>query len=125
MFGQKKILINYRNIQLGKIKMKFIKQIPHQSARSPKITDDYFDEEALRIKEVGKLYGIDLYYPIVNCIRGNDTKISLDVTQSRKDDFANLSNHLKAIGYKSSIERIVWEGAGWFDSLEVDLNTKK
>lgn len=105
--------------------MKFIKQIPHQSARSPKITDDYFDEEALRIKEIGLLYGIDLYYPIINYIRNNYKILGCDVSQIRKDDFIKLSNHLNAIGYKSSIKRIVWEGVGWFDSLQVDLNMKK
>jgi hypothetical protein len=105
--------------------MKFIKQIPHQSARSPRITDDYFDEEALRIKEIGKLYGIDLYYPIVDYIRNNSRVLYCNVHHTRRDDYVKLSNHLNAIGHKALIDRIVWEGAGWFDTLVVDLNIKK
>jgi len=105
--------------------MKFVKQIPHQSARSPKITDDYFDEEALRLKEIGLLYGIDLYYPIVNYIKNNARILYCDVHHARRNDYVKLSNHLHAIGYRAIIDRVVWQGAGYFDALTVYLNKNK
>ncbi len=97
--------------------MNFVKEIPRQTARSPKITDDYFDKEALEIINAGKLYGIDLHYPVVNCISRKDNEIIKDVFQRYKDDYVKLVAHLEKLNYKVSIERIVLDEHGWYDSL--------
>lgn len=71
--------------------MKFIKQIPLQNSRSPRITREYFDDEANLIMDIGAKHNYDLYYVVSNAIK---------IAMQNKTTITELNRHERVLGDK-------------------------
>lgn len=108
--------------------MKFIKEIPHQSSKSPRITEDYFDDESLKIMEIGNTNNVDLYYNVVNTIRYGQNEVVLylnDTMLKNMDRMNTIVESFKASGFKSEIVHKTVSGVGWYKELIVYSNENK
>ncbi len=103
--------------------MQFVKEIPRQCAMSPQVARDYFDDEALRLIDVCKLYGFDIYYSVFNAIHHNKTIIKHCKRIGEVLPPAVIG-HLRSIGFDAKTEGYPDRNTG-LHNIIIDLNNTK
>ena len=102
----------------------YCKPIPRQNSRSPRLTDDYFDEIGLKIIAAGRLHGFDMYYPVVNAIYYKYKKVKLWETDSmlkNPDPTYKFIEYLKSIGFEAEREHVSYPGVGWGKQITIKV----